>query len=205
MKQPRVGSIFIEVCVAVVVIAATLAMVAQLLALALRQQRVIAMQQQATRLAGNLMERIMARPWDELESDRLQRLIAPDELASLPEANVRIEVIPVEQPVSREIRVSVTWTHPPGKPANRSSWSRGGISAKRRHPHDSTDPKQETRPANSHEHGPVCHGLGTGPVARQPEPPESQAVRSGTGPGSPEGYSLQYRAARPAIRGCSIK
>ena len=34
MKQPRVGSIFIEVCVAVVVIAATLAMVAQLLALA---------------------------------------------------------------------------------------------------------------------------------------------------------------------------
>ena len=115
MKQPRVGSIFIEVCVAVVVIAATLAMVAQLLALASRQQRVIAMQQQATRLAGNLMERIMARPWEELESERLQRLIAPDELASLPEANVRIDVIPAEQPVSREIRVSVSWTHPRGQ------------------------------------------------------------------------------------------
>ena len=73
------------------------------------------MQQQATRLAGNLMERIMARPWDELESERLQQLIAPDELAGLPEADVRIDVIPVEQPVSREIRVSVTWTHPRGQ------------------------------------------------------------------------------------------
>ena len=111
MKQPRVGSIFLEVCVAVVVIAATLAIIAQLLPLASRQQRIIAMQQQATRLAGNLMERIMARPWEELESERLQRLIAPDELSSLPEANVRIEVIPAEQPVSREIRVSVSWTH----------------------------------------------------------------------------------------------
>lgn len=118
MKRPRAGSIFLEVCVAVVVVAATLAMVAQLLTLASRQQRTITLEQQASCMAGNLMERIMAQPWEELDPARLQRLVTSEELASLPEADVRIEVVAGEQPESREIRVQVTWGNPraPARP-----------------------------------------------------------------------------------------
>lgn len=116
MKQHRVGSMFLEVCVASVVAAATLAMIAQLLTLASRQQRINALQRQAACVAGNVMERIMARPWEELAPDKLQPLVSSEELASLPEADVQIEVLAGQQPESREIRVSVTWTSPRGQP-----------------------------------------------------------------------------------------
>ena len=113
MKRSRRGSMFLEACMSLAVLAAAFVAVAQLTALVAQQRQALEQRRWATREAANLMERIMARPWDELTPEQLAPLA--ESLAaerSLRGGQVAIEVLDHEQPAAREVRVRIAWRNP---------------------------------------------------------------------------------------------
>ena len=111
MTVVRRGSIFVEACVAVAIVAVTFVAIAQLLALVTRQQRAQEQRQVAAREAANLMDHVMAAPWDELTDERLAAWeLSPSAVNRLRKGRVHIEMIAQErQPDVKVIRVHVDW------------------------------------------------------------------------------------------------
>ena len=91
--RKRNGATIQEALVAILIVAAVLLGVAQLLAMVASQQRNAQQRSLAAREAGNLMEDLMTRPWGDLTPDSLAEIQLSDPCRQrLPDAELKIEV-----------------------------------------------------------------------------------------------------------------
>jgi len=116
MQSRRALSV-LELLVAMVLLATLLAVSLQLIAALAQQRRALDRRQQALREAANCMERIAARPWDELTPERLTATrLSPEAQQSLPGAALAIDVVPAADPEGKRIVVSVAWQEGDAQP-----------------------------------------------------------------------------------------
>ena len=107
----RNGATIQEAMVAILIVAAVLVGVAQLLALAASQRRNAQQRGLATREAGNLMEDLMTRPWSDLTPDSLAQIQLSEQCHQLLlDAELRIEVRPEDDMDQiRRIDIRIDW------------------------------------------------------------------------------------------------
>lgn len=117
----------IEVTVATALITGLLVVVAQTMALVAQQRRATQYRIIATEEAANLIELVMAKPYDRLTQEAVDSMeLSAPTLGALPTASLRVEVIPVDAvPRSKRVTVQIAWTTPGGgktKPIQVVAW-----------------------------------------------------------------------------------
>ena len=107
----RHGSVLLEVSVAAGLVAVAMIAVAQLLAVAARQDRSIEQRQLAAQEAANSLEQVLARPWNELNSEWLQSLsLTPQSRRLLPDGQLVCELETLaEEPAVKRVVATVSW------------------------------------------------------------------------------------------------
>lgn len=92
--RPRRGSLLAETAVSGMLLVIALGLVAQVVAAVANQRRTWDRRQIAVFEAANLMERLAARPFDELTAEGVKDLTVSDEAKrSLPEVQVDVSII----------------------------------------------------------------------------------------------------------------
>lgn len=106
----RRGTITHEATMAIVLATAAIVGTAQILAVVSHQHRDLDRRSMATREAGNLMEEIAAKPWNEVTQDSLASLALSDECQSiLREPRLMIEVAEEAERDGKQISVEIDW------------------------------------------------------------------------------------------------
>jgi len=131
-KSPRRGSVAHEVTMAVVLAVSVMLGVAQISAFVSQQRRILQHQTIAQRAAGNIMEQLIVRPWNELTPETAAALQLSQQTKSrLPGARLQVRIDDDESDGKRvtvEIDVSfgehraaptriVAWKYPPATEA----------------------------------------------------------------------------------------
>lgn len=125
MKRSRHGSMFLEVCVAMLLVAIAFVAISRLLTVSTQQRHTMELEHQARSIAANTMEQVMAMPWDDLTREKLQSQRSAAKTESLPDGDVQIDVVEHTPPAAREIQVRVQWRRPDGtsgRPAQLTAW-----------------------------------------------------------------------------------
>ena len=114
----RNGSMLLEVSLAIMVLLVALVAVAQLLAVAARQSHEMRWRTVATQEVANVMEQLMALPWDETATERFSATaLHPATQTLLPDARLRVEVTDVRDPrAAKRIRVALAYRNTAGLP-----------------------------------------------------------------------------------------
>lgn len=109
----RRGFTMLEMIVAAALLGTLLVVSLNMLGAAADWRRAADRRQLALFEAGNIMERIAARPWDQLTDEALADVRLPERIGRrLPGAELKIEVTdspPTEKPASKRIAVSIRW------------------------------------------------------------------------------------------------
>jgi hypothetical protein len=115
-RRPGFG--LIEMAVTGVLIAAAMAATLQVVGWVALERRAVERRERAVLEASNLMERIAARPWDELSAEALASTrLAGASAAFLPGSTLEIKVAPSEDaPARKRITVEVRWLDRSGRP-----------------------------------------------------------------------------------------
>jgi len=109
-KRRKRGTITHEATMAIVMATAVIVGAVQILAVVSHQRRDIDRRSMAVREAGNLLEEIAARPWDELTEEQLAALTLSGECrAVLREPRLRIAVDPEPEGAGKHISVEIDW------------------------------------------------------------------------------------------------
>jgi Tfp pilus assembly protein PilE len=119
MRRNRRGMTLLELAVAGVLLAALTAVCAKFFAAAAAQRRALAERQTALQVAGNLMERLAVRPYEQLSTEKLSQEKLPLwAVAALPKAALKIEVTDAAgPPAGKRIALRLTWSgHDPAAP-----------------------------------------------------------------------------------------
>ena len=134
----RRGSVTHEMSVAVLLAAAVVLGVAQLASLVAHQRSALDRRAAAHRTAGNLMESMMARPWEQLTAqpaaDEETAEPAEEELGEAELAGGRLSVEVVQEPDSpaKRITIEVNWpasSQPPAAPIRLVAWRYPAVEA----------------------------------------------------------------------------
>ena len=122
----RRGGVSHEVTIAVVLAAAVVLGVAQIASFVAQQSRELERRAAAHRAAGNLMESLMARPWDALTPQAAAALQLPESRAmELREAELRVEVAVEDESAAKRIAIEIDWpaaSHRPRAPVRLVAW-----------------------------------------------------------------------------------
>jgi Tfp pilus assembly protein PilE len=107
----RRGTTLIEVIAAGAILGALLTLSLQMMSAVAAQRRTIDQRQDATLELANAMERIAARPWDELTAQNLAQEQPSSAVRSrLPGAELKVEVsTPEAHPDAKRITASLHW------------------------------------------------------------------------------------------------
>jgi len=107
----RRGVTILEVTVAGVLLVAMMTVCLEFLQAAAAQRRAIRQRQTAIQEAANVMERLSARPWEELSPQGVAGLELSQAARSLlPDGKLAVEVIsPADEPGAKQIVVAVGW------------------------------------------------------------------------------------------------
>ncbi len=113
----RTGSLLLEASLSVMVLTVALVGVAQLLAVAARQNREARWRAVATRELANVMERAMALSWEEMSDQRLAELQLSAEVDdALPAARLVKQLSSVEQPrPAKRLRLTIQYRNAAGR------------------------------------------------------------------------------------------
>jgi Tfp pilus assembly protein PilV len=116
----RRGMSLLELIAAGVLLAAILSLGLEFLAAAAGQRRATRQRQAAIQEADNLMERLYARPWEDLTPERVGDLRLGDEAGRLlPGGELSIDVAQsADLPDAKRLSVSIHWQDRSGQPAN---------------------------------------------------------------------------------------
>ncbi len=107
----RRGMTIIELMVAGAMLCTLLAVCVQMVAAVAAQRRAVDQREYATIELANVMERITARPWDELTSQAVaHEQPSPAALSRLPGAELKVEVTaPAGEPDAKRIAAALRW------------------------------------------------------------------------------------------------
>jgi len=109
-KRLTRGTITQEATMAIVMATAVMVGAAQILAVISHQRRDIDRRSTAIREAGNLLEEIAARSWEDLTEEELSALALSDECnAVLREPRLKISVAPESEGAGKHISVEIDW------------------------------------------------------------------------------------------------
>jgi len=111
--RKRNGATIQEALVAILIVAAVLVGVTQLLAMVASQRRSAQLRSLAAREAGNLMEDLMTRPWSDLTPDTLAKVqLSEPCLQRLPDAELQIEVSAEDDTDQvRRVDIRIDWAN----------------------------------------------------------------------------------------------
>ncbi len=114
----RFGFTIWEVLIACLVLTALTTICLQFFAAANDQWRLVFEQVAATQEAANLMERVRAAAWDNLNSQTAATLnLSPQAKKTLPEGRMEVKIdAPSGTPSARRVTVVVHWRPQPGTP-----------------------------------------------------------------------------------------
>ena len=118
MTDRRSGTTSIELTASMIILAAVLLAIAQTAAMRAQQRRVAERHLLATNEAANLMERIIARSWDDVTSDHVAALMLSAEArGTLPDAGLKIDVDTVQEleGAAKRVRVEIDWQNSAGQ------------------------------------------------------------------------------------------
>jgi Tfp pilus assembly protein PilE len=126
----RRGVTVLELSIAIILVAAVLTGIAQLLSVVSAQQRESERRSAALHEAANQMERLTILPWRELTSESVgQRELSPEAAAALPQGSLRVQVTDAaggaESLAAKRISVEVAWRNSAGrevKPVRLVAW-----------------------------------------------------------------------------------
>jgi hypothetical protein len=125
-KRHRRGAFLVEAVAAAFILTISCALLAQMLFLAAKQERVAEARQIAGRAAANQLEKLMAKNWDELPAvDPKDEPAPPEVLQLLPNAKLRTRVTAHEAGFVREVRVEIAWQDKSGmemEPISLAAW-----------------------------------------------------------------------------------
>ncbi len=125
LQKRRAGFAFYEAVMASALTLAAIAGVAHLLGVVTQQRRAAQEQSAALVEAGNLMEDLASRPWDELTPQRLAAVELSDQCRRrLPHGKLRLEVAAEDQDAKR-IGIQIEWGATPGRtnaPVRLTAW-----------------------------------------------------------------------------------
>ena len=124
MRRER-GTMLLEVSLSLILAAAAMVTIAELVIIASHQRREAEWTSLATREAGNLMERAMMHPWQELTTEQLSLLtISTESARRLRGAELSITVNEDDaRPRQKEISILLRWNNLADLPANPVSLS----------------------------------------------------------------------------------
>ncbi len=118
MKAMRRGSTILEMVVAATLLGTLLMVCLQLCVATAAQRRAAAQRQCAILELANAMERIAARPWNELTTAALAaERLSPSAVGQLPGVELKIDVsTPAAEPEAKRLVASIVWRDPGGRP-----------------------------------------------------------------------------------------
>ena len=118
-KMPkRRGFTLLELGAAGIMLVAMLAVCLQFFRAAATQRRALQQRRTALRAADNVMERLCARPWEQLTTEHARDLPLGEQVRStLPGSELTIEIVQSDQdPAEKRITVQVRWPGGHGQP-----------------------------------------------------------------------------------------
>ena len=134
-NRRRRGFGLIEMAVTGLLIAIAMAATLQVVGWVALDRRAVERRERAVLEASNIMERIAARPWEELSTEALQSIkLSESSAAFLPGSTLELKVIAQEDvPVRKKITVEIRWRDRSGRdeaPVRLVAWTyrRGGSS-----------------------------------------------------------------------------
>jgi type II secretory pathway pseudopilin PulG len=124
----RSGFNLVEICVTCALLGVAIPLTVSTLGAAARQRRGVEMRQRAIEAADNLLERLVAEPWDKLSPERLaeaERGSPADEW--LPGGQVKLQLVePPGPPAAKRIDLELSWQPRAGRSRERvrlSAWN----------------------------------------------------------------------------------
>jgi prepilin-type N-terminal cleavage/methylation domain-containing protein len=126
MTMRRRGMTLLELVAAAALLGTILVVCLQLLAATAVQRRVIDQRQFALAEVENTMERLAARPWNELKVQTVAGQLSPAARGRLPAAEMKVEVTTSSaEPLAKRVAVSLRWHDRSGqftKPVTLVTW-----------------------------------------------------------------------------------
>ncbi len=127
----RRGFTLIELVAATVMLGVLITVSVRMLAATAAADRAAWQRQAAWQEAANLMERIDAMPWEQIDPAHVDQLQLPERLRqSLPDGNLQVQLeTPPEEPEVKQITVTISWggtDTTPSKKARLSMWKYKG-------------------------------------------------------------------------------
>ena len=115
-RRPGFG--LIEMAVTGVLIAAAMAATLQVVGFVALERRSVERRERAVLEASNLLERVAARPWDELSTEALGSIrMAEASAAFMPGSTLELKVVPHDDaPARKRITVEIRWLDRSGRP-----------------------------------------------------------------------------------------
>ncbi len=126
-NRTRRGGMLLEACVAVGLLAFTVAMLAELSIVASRQKQAVDRRQTALQELSNAMERALSRSWEDTVTDKMVSLeLTEIGRSQLPEAQLSVTVDEMSEPIpAKRIHLRLRWIDSSGqllKPVSLSFW-----------------------------------------------------------------------------------
>jgi hypothetical protein len=114
----RAGFGLIEMAMTGVLIAAAMAATLQVVGWVARERRGVERRERAVLEASNILERVAARPWDDLSTEALAPIKLPEAArAFLPVSSIDLKVATIEDaPGRKKLTVEVRWSDRSGRP-----------------------------------------------------------------------------------------
>lgn len=117
----RRGTVVHEAAIAMILVAAILTSVVQILAISARQSRARHLRLTATGEAGNLMEQLMARSWEQLTPEAVAAIqLSADCQTILPDPRLKIEITPsddISGGRAKQLAIEIAWRDASGSDA----------------------------------------------------------------------------------------
>jgi hypothetical protein len=110
-RARRSGFLLAEVLISVILLAVAMTLAVKLVGWVALEQRAAQRRERALWEASNLLERLSARPWEELSPEAARALaLSPAALQALPGAELKVEVTDQDRPLpARRLQVEIRW------------------------------------------------------------------------------------------------
>jgi hypothetical protein len=117
-KSRRPGFGLIEMAITGVLIAAAMTVTVQVVGSIAFERKAVARRERALLEADNVLERVVAQPWDKLTTESMRRYtISPTSAGFLKSPTLGITVTPFDDaPVRKKVVVEVRWLDRSGRP-----------------------------------------------------------------------------------------
>ena len=113
----RRGLGLIEMAITGVLLAGAMVATVQVISWVAHERKAVERRQRALAEASNLMERIAARPWSELNLEQLAKVeLSERTLVFLPRSNLNIQLVQHDdEPVRKKIKLEIRWRDHTGR------------------------------------------------------------------------------------------